>query len=162
MDSALTVAIHSRAEFQAALRQAFADIATAGTREIWLCDADFSDWPLGDVQVVAHLSQWAVAHRTCTVLASDYAPLSRHHPRWVQWRRQRSHVVHCHAPDDSHTLALPCLLIAPGTATLRLIDRTNWRGSVSSAMPDAQREREQLDALLQRSVAAFPASTLGL
>lgn len=154
--------IDTRADFQAAVRQAFADIAAAGARDIWLCDEDFADWPLDEPEVIAHLSQWAVAHRTCTVLASDYAVIQRRHPRWVQWRRQRAHVVQCHAPDESQANPLPTVLLAPGVVTLRLVDRVHVRGSVSGELSDAVRERERLDALLQRSVPAFPASTLGL
>jgi len=154
--------IDTRAQFQAAVRSAFARIATAGTREIWLCDEDFADWPLNDPQIVEHLSQWASAHRRCTVLTNGYDSLQRLHPRWVHWRRERSHVVHCRTPDESHSSPLPCLLLAPGCVTLRLIDRERWRGSLSTDLADAVRERERLDALMQRSVEAFPSSTLGL
>ncbi len=154
--------IETRAEFRAAVQQAFADIAAAGSRAVWMCDADFSDWPLDEPSVIGHLSQWAVAHRTCTVLALHYDDISRRHPRWAQWRRQRAHVVQCRSPDEADRHHLPCVLVAPGTLTLRLVDRVQCRGSVSTDMADALREREQLDALLQRSIDAFPASTLGL
>lgn len=154
--------IDTRAQFQAAVRSAFAQIAATGTRDIWMCDDDFAEWPLNDPQVIEHLSNWASAHRRCTVLASRYDSLQRQHPRWVQWRRQRSHVVHCLAPDESQTNPLPCVLLAPGCVTLRLIDRERWRGSISTDLGPAVRERERLDALMQRSVDAFPSSTLGL
>ncbi len=154
--------IDTRAQFQAAVRSAFAQIAATGTRDIWMCDDDFAEWPLNDPQVIEHLSNWASAHRRCTVLASRYDSLQRQHSRWVQWRRQRSHVVHCLAPDESQTNPLPCVLLAPGCVTLRLIDRERWRGSISTDLGPAVRERERLNALMQRSVDAFPSSTLGL
>lgn len=154
--------IESRAEFRAAVQQAFADIAAAGSPAVWMCDDDFSDWPLDEPSVTLHLSQWAVAHRTCTVVALHYDEIQRRHPRWAQWRRQRAHVVRCLTPDDADRRPLPCVLVAPGTLTLRLVDRVQCRGSVSTDLADALREREQLDALLQRSIDAFPASTLGL
>lgn len=154
--------IDTRAKFQAAVRSAFAAIAAAGTREVWMCDEDFADWPLNDPQLVEHLSNWARAHRRCTVLAVSYARLQRLHPRWVQWRQQRSHVVQCRAPDESLANPLPCVLLAPGCVTLRLIDRERWRGSLSTDPADAVRERERVDALMQRSVDAFASSTLGL
>jgi hypothetical protein len=162
MDLPTDTLIDSRAQFQVAVRSALARIAEAGARDIWLCDEDFADWPLNDPQILEHLSQWAGAHRRCTVLAGRYDILQRQYPRWVQWRRQRSHVVHCMAPDESHASALPSLLLAPGCVTLRLIDRERWRGSLSTDLADAVRERERLDAILQRSVEAFPSSTLGL
>lgn len=154
--------IDTRAQFQAAVRSAFAQMGAAGVREIWLCDEDFADWPLNDPEVIENLSNWASAHRRCTVLAGRYDRLQRQHPRWVQWRQQRSHVVHCRAPDASIANPLPCVLLAPGCVTLRLIDRELWRGSLSVDLADAGRERERLDALMQRSVEAFPSSTLGL
>lgn len=156
------VLIETRAQFHAAVQSAFAQIAAAGTRDIWMSDSDFADWPLNDAQVVEQLSQWALPHRRCTVLACSYERIQRQHPRWVQWRRQRSHVVHCRAPDESHVSPLPCVLLAPGCVTLRLIDPERWRGSLSTQLADAVHERERLDALLQRSVEAFPSSTLGL
>jgi hypothetical protein len=54
------------------------------------------------------------------------------------------------------------LLLAPGCLTLRLIDRERWRGSISADPADAVLARERLDVLMQRSVEAFPSSTLGL
>lgn len=152
----------TRAQFQSAVRSAFSQIASAGAREVWLCDEDFADWPLNDSQVVEQLSQWAGAHRRCTVMASRYDSIQRLHPRWVHWRRQRSHVVHCRSPDESQANPLPGLLLAPGCLTLRLIDRERWRGSISADPADAVLARERLDVLMQRSVEAFPSSTLGL
>jgi len=152
----------TRGQFQSAVRSAFAHIAAAGAREVWLCDEDFADWPLNDPQVVEHLSQWAGAHRRCTVMASRYDSIQRLHPRWVHWRRQRSHVVHCRSPDELQSNPLPGLLLAPGLLTLRLIDRERWRGSISDDPADAALVRERLDVLMQRSVEAFPSSTLGL
>ncbi|MDO9313515.1 MAG: hypothetical protein Q7T97_03090 [Burkholderiaceae bacterium] len=154
--------IQTRTEFQDALRQAFSDIAAAGPREIWMCDADFADWPLNEPQVVDSLARWAIGHRSCTILALDYESIQRRHPRWVQWRRERAHVVRCRIPDEADKLNLPCVLLASGTVSLRLIDRALYRGSVSTEISDAVRDRDRLDALMQRSVDAFPATTLGL
>jgi hypothetical protein len=56
----------------------------------------------------------------------------------------------------------PACAAGPGTLSLRLVDCDLYRGSVSTAIADATRDRDRLDALMQRSVDAFPASTLGL
>ena len=154
--------IQSRGEYQAALLQAFALIAESSASEIWMCDADFADWPLNEPQVVAQLTRWSVAHRRCHVLALNYDLMPRRHPRWVQWRRHWSHVVSCMTPDDSGNGRLPGLLFAPGVVSVRLVDRVHYRGRISTDVDDAVRLREELDALFQRSVVAFPASTLGL
>ncbi|OYY60919.1 MAG: hypothetical protein B7Y51_11100 [Burkholderiales bacterium 28-67-8] len=154
--------IQSRGEYQAALLQAFALIAESSASEIWMCDADFADWPLNEPQVVEQLTRWSVAHRRCHVLALNYDSMPRRHPRWVHWRRHWAHVVTCMTPDDSSHGRLPGLLFAPGVVSVRLVDRVHYRGRISTDVDDAVRLREELDALFQRSVEAFPASTLGL
>ena len=59
--------INSRAEFQAALREALAEAATAGSRELWLSDLDYADWPLGEREVVASFERWAASSRRITL-----------------------------------------------------------------------------------------------
>ena len=61
--------ISTRGEFHAALRLAFTEAASVGCRELWLCDADFADWPLGERVVIEHLAQWAASRRRLTLLA---------------------------------------------------------------------------------------------
>jgi hypothetical protein len=107
MDDSNDGLIESRGEYQAALLRAFALIAESSASEIWMCDADFADWPLNEPQVVEQLTRWSVAHRRCHVLALNFELLPRRHPRWVQWRRHRSHVVSCMTPDDSGNGRLP-------------------------------------------------------
>jgi len=79
--------IATRLEFQEALRAAFIECARIGSREIWMCDEDFADWPLNDGALIDALTQWAMPHRKLTVLARDYDEMLRKHPRWVEWRR---------------------------------------------------------------------------
>lgn len=152
----------SRGDFHGALRQAFEQAAEKGCREIFISDPDFNDWPLGERTVVETLTRWAYAHRKLTVLARGFDEFPRRHARWVEWRRQWAHVVECRACDESDADDLPTLLLAPGLVTVRLLDRERYRGVVSEAPADAIRMRDQLDAVLQRSEEAFPASTLGL
>ena len=154
--------LSSRGEFHDALRAAFAQAASLGCREIWLCDNDFSDWPLGEVAVVEHLTRWAMSHRKLTVLARHYDDVVTRHPRWVAFRRQWSHVVECRSLEEAELGAIPSMFLAPGVVTVRLFDAENYRASVSSEVADAVRAKEALDAVLQRSSEAFPASTLGL
>ena len=108
--------ITSRGEFHAALHRAFADAASIGCRELWLCDPDFSDWPLGDRSVVEQLRQWAGSQRRITLLAGTFDEVVRRHPRWIEWRRQWSHVVHCRVNSEIGTAQLPTVLLAPGPA----------------------------------------------
>ena len=154
--------IETRSDFHDALRAAFAEAAQVGCREIWIVDDDFADWPINERAVIDDLTRWAGAHRTLTVVARSFDELARRHARWVQWRRQWSHVVHCRTNNDLEAGQMPTILLAPGLTSVRLFDRVNYRGSVSNGKADEVRWREDIDAVLQRSEEAFPATTLGL
>ena len=154
--------ITTRAEFHAALRAAFAEAATAGSRELWLADNDFADWPLGERDVIESLSQWVASSRKLTLLAHDFDEVARRHPRWVTWRRQWSHVVSCRSNAELEAGEMPTLLIAAGTVTVRLSDPVHHRGRVAHDRAEELRCKELFDAVSQRSEEAFPVTTLGL
>ena len=154
--------INSRGEFHDALRAAFAAAADAGSREIWLCDDDFDDWPLNERGVIDDLTRWAESHRSLSVVARNFDTITRRHARWVEWRRTWSHVVRCWTNDELEAGQMPTMLLAPGAASVRLVDPLRYRGSVSREPADAIVWRETVDAVLQRAQEAFPATTLGL
>lgn len=154
--------ITSRKAFQDALYLGFADAATVGCRELWLCDTNFADWPLGERAVVEQLSRWAGSQRRLTLLATTFDDLVHRHPRWVEWRRQWSQVVHCRTNTDLKTSQMPTLLLAPGLMSVRLSDSVHWRGRWSREAADELPCRESIDAVLQRSEEAFPVTVTGL
>lgn len=154
--------ITSRAEFHDALREAFDFVAEQGCREVFIADPSFADWPLGERAVIESLTRWAYAHRKLTVLAESFDDFQRRHPRWVEWRRQWAHVVECRAMSPDDVGQLKGLFLAPGLLTLRVLDPEHYRASLSFDPVDSTRVRDALDALLQRSEEAFPATTLGL
>jgi hypothetical protein len=154
--------ITSRSEFHEALREAFALAADEGCREVFIADPNFADWPLGDRSVIESLTRWAYAHRKLTVLAEHFDEFPRRHVRWVTWRRQWAHVVDCRALAEVDAGQLQGLFLAPGLVTLRVLDPEHYRASLSFDPADAIRVRDHLDALLQRSEEAFPATNLGL
>ena len=154
--------ITSRSEFHDALRQSFDLVADEGCREVFIADPTFADWPLGERAVIESLTRWAYAHRKLTVLAQNFDDFTRRHPRWVEWRRQWAHVVECRALADDDAGKLTGLFLAPGLVTLRVLDAEHYRASLSFDPADAIRVRDNLDALLQRSEEAFPATNLGL
>lgn len=154
--------ITSRSEFYDALREAFAFVADQGCREVFLADPSFHDWPLGERAVLENLTRWAYAHRKLTLLAESFDEFPRRHARWVEWRRQWSHVVECRIVDEADVGQLTGLFLAPGLITLRVLDPEHYRASLSFDPVDGARVREGLDALLQRSSEAFPVTTLGL
>ncbi len=154
--------ITSRSEFHDALRLAFAQAAAHGSRELWLCDDDFADWPLGERAVIEHLTQWATSTRKMTLVARTFDEVVRRHARWIEWRRQWSHIVECRTNNELEAGAMPKLLIASGATSVRLSDAVHYRGRVGTDRADERRSKELVDAVLQRSEEAFPATTTGL
>jgi hypothetical protein len=154
--------ITSRGEFHAALRSALAEAAATGCSELWLCDNDFADWPLGERQVVDSLSQWASSHRRLTVIAATFDEVARRHARWNEWRRQWSHIVHCRSNAELERGQMPSVLLASGLLSVNLVDPVHYRGRFSHDAADGVRCRELIDAVLQRSEEAYPVTTAGL
>lgn len=162
MDAVNYQAIESRGDFQAAVRVAFADAAAQGCREIWCCDATFSDWPWGEIAVVESLTRWAASHRRLLLVAQSYDEFARRHPRWVEWRRNWSHVVTCRAVTDVEPGQMPSALWCLDRRAVRLVDPVRFRGSVAGDAVTLTAMRESIDAIAQRSDDAFPVTMLGL
>jgi hypothetical protein len=154
--------IDSRGAFHTAVAAGFAEAASVGCRELIISDTDFGDWPLSERAVIESLTQWAQAHRRLTVVATQFDTVVLKHARWVAWRRTWSHVVECRVNDELEAGQMPTLLLAPGLLGLRLVDPLRYRGRVSHERPDLLLWAEEIDAVLQRSVPSFPATTLGL
>jgi hypothetical protein len=129
---------------------------------LFLFDPDFADWPLSDARVLEDLTRWAKSHRKLTMVARSYDMVVRKHARFVDWRRTFAHVIDCREPDEGDAEKMPSLLLAPGILLLRRIDLHNWRASVSTDPADGIAWRDGIDAVLQRSSEAFPATSLGL
>ena len=162
MNTRANTLITTRGEFHTALKLGFAEAAASGSREIWLCDDDYADWPLGERAVVDQLSLWAASNRRLTLLARSFDEVVRRHARWVAWRRQWSHIVHCRVNNELETGDMPTLLLAQGALSVRLSDPVHHRGLASYDMADEIRCKELIDAVLQHSIEASPATTTGL
>jgi hypothetical protein len=156
------VPITSRAEFIDALRSSFAIAAHEGAREILLVDADFADWPLNERAVLESLTAWVNSRRSLLLFGHSFDEFGRRHPRFVEWRRQWAHAVRCRNDPELEASQLPTLLLVAGVSCVRLVDRVNHRGTASNRAVDMAECQEAIDALLQRSVEAFPVTTLGL
>jgi len=156
-------AIVSREDFQHALVAAFeAATQEVGASRVWLCDPDFTTWPLGHPDVVEALARWARSHRRLVLLAADYRLLAQSAPRWHAWRRQWSHIVQCLQVQEELAVGLPTLLFAPRLRIVRLHDRERYRGRVLKAPLELTHCGEWLDALSQRAEEGLPVTTLGL
>jgi hypothetical protein len=156
------VPIISRSGFVDAIRASFALAAQGGAREILIVDPSFADWPLNDRDVVDSLAAWVDSRRSLTVFADSFDEIARRQSRFVEWRRQWAHVVHCRSDPELEAEQVPTILLAPGATCVRLLDRVRYRGTLSNRSVDMTECREAIDALLQRSVETFPVTTLGL
>ncbi len=159
---AATRVIDGRIEFKASLREGFEVLAQDERPEVWCCDRDFLEWPLGELQTVEQLTRWARPGRRLVVLAADFTLLAQRHPRWVEWRRRFSHLVHCRCVDPADADSIPSMLLAPPRLGVHLLDPLRLRGVHTSAAADIVTLRLQLETYLQRSHESFPATTLGL
>lgn len=156
-------AIGTRSEFVAAVHQAL-ELAQAqrAHRMLW-ADTDFANWPLDDATLLQRLVDWLrLPQRQLMLLAADYEDLRRHHARFTALYGLWSHAISARAPAQDEAAPLPCLLLAQGTAAVHLMDPEHWRGWSSTDPVTLRRWQERADALLQRSEAAFPVTTLGL
>lgn len=151
-----------RGDFLAAWRLAMGHLADFGCREIYLCDSSYADWPLGEIATIELFNRWAMSHRKLFVLAAQFDTITRQHPRWVNWRRTWSHVVHCRQVCDADITSIPSMMLAPGTLSLRVHDPVNFRGRLAFTRPEEVRDWDDLDAFLQRSHESFPVTSLGL
>lgn len=144
----------------AGLRQA----ALQGCREMCWLDLDFAAWPLSDPELLDALRQWALPHRKLLIAAENFDVIQQRHARFVGWRRTWDHVVQARRfeADEIGEGGPVGLLLAPGVFSLRLLDRERWRAALSLQRRDEIPSREWFDAVWQRSVDSFPASTLGL
>jgi hypothetical protein len=154
-------ATETRSEFVDLLRETLMQALKSGAREIVLADVDFRDWPLNEPAVVDALTLWTRPHHRLQLLALRFDDVAQRHPRFVQWRRTYDHLVQAAAPQNLPESDFPAMLLTP-QAVVEVLDRSSWRARASTEPLDLERCRHQLDALLQRSVPAFSATTLGL
>ena len=143
------------------LRSLLALAAEEGWKELLLCDADFSDGPLGEAAVVQSLQDWSRSGRSCTLMANSFSSLPQHCPRFVHWRRTWDHLISCRrcAP-----LAGGALLTSLWSSEwfLQCFDGDRVEGYVGCEPSRRLQLRHRLDEQLERSSPAFPATTLGL
>lgn len=150
-----------REDFRRLLHEALAVAARDGWREIVLADPDFEDWPLGERAFVESLQAWSAGGRKLVLLARSYDLVLRQHARFVQWRRQWSHIVTAVACPGADRLDLPSALWSPAWVLERRdIERCN--GYCGAEAERRVQLRESLNEWLLKATPAFPATTLGL
>jgi hypothetical protein len=151
-----------REAFTQLVRDGLAAAAREGWSEIVLSDANFHDWPLGELAVIESLQQWARGGRRFTMLACTYDEVMRRHARFVRWRGTWDHIITCRRSPEADPLDLPSALWSPAWV-LHRIDPLRCVG-VSGAEPERRvLLRESLNEWLRgKSSPGFPSTTLGL
>ncbi|MBD3894038.1 hypothetical protein [Hydrogenophaga sp.] len=150
-----------RLAFAALVRQALAAAAAQGWNRIILCDADFSDWPLGERATIESLNAWSAHGRSLHLLACDYSALRLQQPRFVQWRQTWSHLVQARACDRAWAGDLPSAIWSSAW-TLERLDRVHASLLASRGAERRVLLAERLDHWWQRAGPSFSTDTLGL
>ncbi len=150
-----------RSEFQQLIRDAIDAAAREGWREMVWFDVNYEDWPLGEKSVEADLQAWSATGRKLTIVAKRFDALIAKHHRFVNWRKQWSHIIEARAVSGASDEEFPSLILSPTWAMQRL-QPALCKGVAGS---DARRRvdlRELSNEWLAQSAASFAASTLGL
>ena len=151
-----------REAFAQLVRDAMTTAAREGWPEIFISDANFHDWPLGERAVTDALQDWAQSGRRFTMLAGSYDEVTRRHARFVRWRGTWDHIITCRRSSSADPQDIPSALLSPGW----VLHRLDTVRCVGFSGVDADRRvllRESLNEWLRsRSVPGFPSTTLGL
>lgn len=155
--------IDSRASFVAALRWGFERAVANGARCISCVDANFEEWPLDDAALLQSLTAWLrFPQRRLVLLAANYDSVPQRLPRFTAWRRDWAHAIQAWQPPQELALDLPTLLLDDRSVSVHLLDPLHWRGRAAVDARSRLLWQEKIDAVLQRSEAAFAVTTLGL
>ena len=154
--------VTSRTEFAAAVLWGVQSAVQRGAHRLCLVDPNFADWPLDDALLLQPLSAWLrLPQRQLVLLAETFEDVVRLKPRFNVWRRPWAHAIEAWTPHDLPA-NVPTVLVDDGPVCVVLADRLHWRGRAVLDAREAQQQREGIDAVLQRSEAAFPVHNLGL
>ncbi len=134
----------------------------ANTRQLWLADPDFTDWPLGEPAVLDALSAWLrQGGRQLRIAGLQFDATARRHPRLARWRRDWSHAIDVWTPVEGGLPPLLCgLLAAP--LWLQRLDASDWRIRCNNRAEQAHTVQTQIADFLQQCESAWPVTTLGL
>jgi hypothetical protein len=121
-------------------------------------------WPFDDEDLLAALVPWLrQPQRRLDLLAADYAGMAQRFPRFEQWRRPWSHALAARQCMPDESLLLPAAAVFDDQRnSVVLFDAETGRGQASSDSRDRRALAQRVDAILQRSEAAWPVKTLGL
>ena len=150
-----------RDTFRDLVRTALAAADAYGWRELILCDADFSDWPLGERAVAESLNAWSRRGRKCILFARNWDDAMTRHARFVNWRRTWAHIIDARSCRSADPVDFPSAIWTPSWVLERRdsAQSSGWMG------PEADRRvalREKISEWMSKSSSGFPSHTSGL
>jgi hypothetical protein len=154
-------AFSGRADFQQLIRNAIATAAREGWREMVWFDLNYEDWPLGERSVEASLQAWSATGRQLTIVAKRFDSLIAKHHRFVNWRKQWSHIIEARAVSAASDEEFPSLILSPDWAMHRL-QPALCKGVAGYEAKRRVDLREITQEWLAISSPSFPSTTLGL
>jgi hypothetical protein len=154
-------AFAGRQDFQQLIRDAIAQAAKEGWREMIWFDLNYEDWPLGERSVEASLQAWSETGRKLTIVAKRFDSVISTHHRFVAWRKQWSHIIEARAVSSASDEEFPSLILAPDWAMQRL-QPALCKGVAGYEAKRRIDLRELTNEWLAISSSSFAATTLGL
>lgn len=154
-------AFSGRTDFQQLIREAIATAAREGWREMLWFDLNYADWPLGERSVETSLQAWSATGRKLTIVAKSFDGLIAKHHRFVNWRKQWSHIIEARAVTSASDEEFPSFIISPSWAMHRL-QPTLCKGIAGYEAKKRVDLREMSNEWLALSAPSFAATTLGL
>ncbi len=154
-------AFAGRKDFQQLIRDAIAQAADEGWREMIWMDLNFADWPLGERSVEASLQAWSETGRKLTIVAKRFDTVISMHHRFVSWRKQWSHIIEARSVSSASDEEFPSVILAPNWAMHRL-QPALCKGVAGYEAKRRVDLRELTNEWLAISSPAFASTTLGL
>lgn len=148
-----------------ALRWGFERALAEGARNITCVAPRFEEpWPWDDEGLLRAFVPWLrMPQRRLVLLAADYRNMALRFPRFDHWRRHWVHAVQAWQCPQDGAQALPsAALFDNQRVSVQLLDAETGRGRAALEVRHRLLLAQQIDAILQRSEAAWPAKTLGL
>ena len=149
------------AEFAQLIRDALKIAARDGWPEMVWSDADFSEWPLREREVIESLNAWARTGRKLLLLAKTYDSVIRYQARMVSWRIQWDHIIECRVCKNVDSGEFASGLWSPVWAMQR-VDTVRSTGFSGFESARRVRLKELFDEYRRHSSPGFPSTTLGL
>ncbi len=154
-------AFSGRADFHQLIRDAISTAAKEGWREMVWFDLSYEEWPLGERSVEADLQAWSATGRKLTMVAKRFDGLIAKHSRFVNWRKQWSHIIEARAVTTASDEGFPSLILSDNWAMQRL-QPALCKGVAGYEAKRRVDLRELSNQWLCLSAPSFPSTTLGL